>query len=74
MRVVGVNEGAENVQKTRDFVAQMLMDVLKLDERPVINRTHRALCRRPGDSEPPRHLVVRIHHCYAYQNMMQKVM
>lgn len=64
----------EHGLKTRDFVAQMLKEVLHLEEAPEVDRAHRALWRRPGNSEPPRHLVARIHYCYAYEDIIQKVM
>lgn len=51
LRIAGVKEGEENGQKVRDFVAQLLMEVLQLDEKPVIDRAHRALRQRPGDNE-----------------------
>ena len=72
LRVVGIREGREDGQKTRDFVAQMLKEVLNLEKVPEIDRAHRALRRRPGDNEPPRHLIARIHYCHAYEDIMQK--
>lgn len=73
LRIAGVKEGLENGQKTRDFVAQLLTDVLKLDERPRIDRAHRALRERPDDEEPPRHLIVRVHYCDAFDEIVNKV-
>ena len=74
LRIAGVKEGEERGQKARDFVAQLLMEVLQLDEKPVIDRAHRALRQRPGDNEPPRHLILRVHHCHALESILQKVM
>lgn len=74
LRIAGVKEGEENGQKARDFVAQLLMEVLQLDEKPVIDRAHRALRQRPGDNEPPRHLILRVHYCHALESILQKVM
>ena len=74
LRIAGVKEGEENGQKTRDFVAQLLMDVLKLDEKPVIDRAHRALRERPSGNGPPRHLILRVHYCHALEDILQKVM
>ncbi len=43
LRVAGVKEGKEAGHKTRDFVAQMLKEVLSLEEVPLTDRAHRAL-------------------------------
>lgn len=43
LRIAGVKEGEERGQGARDFVAQLLMEVLQLDEKPMIDRAHRAL-------------------------------
>lgn len=73
LRIAGVKEGAENGQKPREFVAQLLAEVLELDERPLIDRAHRALRVRPGDKEPPRHLILRVHYCHAFEDIVQKL-
>lgn len=46
LRIAGVKEGEGKGQKTRDFVAQLLTDAFKLDERPVTEQAHRALRER----------------------------
>lgn len=74
LRIAGVKEGLESGKKTRDFAAQLLAGALQLDERPVIDRAHRALRERPGNNEPPRHLIIRIHYCDAFEEIMKKVM
>ncbi|KAI4891660.1 hypothetical protein NFI96_007545, partial [Prochilodus magdalenae] len=74
LRIAGVKEGLENGQKTRDFVAQLLTDVLQLEEKPVIDRAHRALRVRLGDNELPRHLIIRVHYCHAFEEILKKVM
>ncbi|KAK1878433.1 LINE-1 type transposase domain containing protein 1 [Dissostichus eleginoides] len=60
LRVAGVKEGKENGQRTRLFVAELLKETLGLEKAPEIDRAHRALRRRAGDNEPPRHLIARI--------------
>ena len=74
LRVARVKEGSENGQKPREFVAQLLKEVLNLTDAPVIDRAHRALRKRPGNDEPPRHFIVRLHYCHAYEDIMQKAM
>ena len=69
-----MKEGEEGGKKARDFVAQKLMEVIQLEEKPVIDRAHRALRQRLGDNEPPRHLILRVHYCHALETILQKVM
>ena len=73
LRIAGVKEGEEKGQKARDFVAQLLMEVLQLDEKPLIDRAHRALRQRPGDNEPPRHLILRMHYCHALESILHEI-
>lgn len=74
LRLAQVKEGLENGVKTRDFVAQLLAEVLQLDEKPLLDRAHRALRTRPGDNEPPRHLIIRVHYCHVFDEILKKVM
>lgn len=74
LRIAGVKEGLENGKKTRDFVAQLLAEVLQLDERPMIDQAYRALRVRPEDNEPPRHLIIKIHYCHVFEEILKKVM
>lgn len=73
MRIAADKEGKENGQKTRDFVAQLLIDVLKLDGKPMIDQAHRALQECPADFIPPRHLILRIHYCHELEDIFQRV-
>ncbi|KAF3836074.1 hypothetical protein F7725_028632 [Dissostichus mawsoni] len=73
LRVAGVKEGKENGQRTRLFVAELLKEMLGLEKAPEIDRAHRALRRRAGDSELPRHLIARVHYCHAFEDIMKKV-
>ncbi|KAK1901075.1 LINE-1 retrotransposable element ORF1 protein [Dissostichus eleginoides] len=73
LRVAGVKEGKENGQRTRLFVAELLKETLGLENAPEIDRAHRALRRRAGDNEPPRHLIARVHSCPAFEDIMKKV-
>lgn len=49
------------------------MEVLGLDELPVLDRAHRALRLRPEDSDPPWQLIARIHHGHTMEKIMRKV-
>lgn len=73
IRIVGIQEGMENDQGAREFVAKLLMDVLGLDELPILDRAHRALCSWLEDSDPPQHIIARIHFGRTMENIMRKV-
>lgn len=42
------------------YTVQLLQDLLGLDDRPVLDRSHSTLCDWPKDGDPPRPLVVRM--------------
>lgn len=73
LRVAGVKEGSEVGPSVRDFAALLLREALDLDETPLIERAHRALRRRAGDTEPPRHLIIKVHYWHIYEDIMRKV-
>ncbi|KAJ8353857.1 hypothetical protein SKAU_G00214240 [Synaphobranchus kaupii] len=61
IRVLGLPEGVEGLQPT-EFMAELLKKVLQLEEKTVLDHTHRLLKAKPKDGEPPRPLVIRVHH------------
>lgn len=65
LRVAGINEGNEDGQKPREPVAQLSKEVLNLTDAPGTDRAHRALRKRPGNDEPPRHFIARLPYCHA---------
>lgn len=58
--------------KPRDFIAQLLMEALSLDNLPFVDRAHRALRNRPGDDEPPRAFIIRLHYTHEMEEILQK--
>ncbi|KAK7889688.1 hypothetical protein WMY93_009522 [Mugilogobius chulae] len=72
IRIAGVKEGKEYGQRVSDFVAQLLKTTLALDDTPLLDRAHRALRVRPGDDEPPRHLIARVHYCHTLDEILRK--
>ena len=60
IRLVSVPEGAEGVRPT-EFIAQLLMDTLGLDELPPLDRAHRTLRTKPSEGKPPRPFVICLH-------------
>lgn len=73
LRITVLKEGAEHGQTRREFAAGLLKDVLELEEKPVIDRTHNALRKRPGENEPPRHLILKIHHGHVFDDIFRKI-
>lgn len=71
IRVLGVPEGLEGPRVT-DFVAQLLQDLLGLEEKPVLDRAHRTLREKPKEGNPPRPLVVRIHLFHVRTLILQR--
>ncbi|KAK7893118.1 hypothetical protein WMY93_022270 [Mugilogobius chulae] len=71
IRIAGVKEGKEYGQRVSDFVAQLLKTTLALDDTPLLDRAHRALRVRPGDDEPPRHLIARVHYCHTLDEILR---
>ncbi|KAE8296873.1 hypothetical protein D5F01_LYC05643 [Larimichthys crocea] len=71
IRIVGVPEGVEG-STTRDFVADLLKDVLSLDEKPLIDRVHRTLRRSPGPRGPPRPFILRLHYYHVLEDILRK--
>lgn len=71
IRIIGIPEGAEG-STPRDFIAGLLQDVLSLDEKPLIDRAHRTLRRRPDPQEPPRPFVLRLHYYHVLEDILRK--
>lgn len=71
LRITGLREGIDNGQTAREFVAGLLKGVLELEEKPVI--ALRALRKCPGDNEPPRHLILNVHHGHVFDDIFCKI-
>jgi len=71
IRITGVREGSETT-KPRDFIANLLKDVLSLDEAPLIDRAHRTLRQRSNPSDPPRPFVIRLHYYHVLEDILRK--
>ncbi|KAI2644979.1 LINE-1 retrotransposable element ORF1 protein [Labeo rohita] len=72
IRVLHIKEGAESRMKPRDFMAQLLKEALSLDNLPLVDRAHRALRNHPGDEEPPRAFVLRLHYTHEMEEILQR--
>lgn len=71
IRIIGVPEGKEG-PRPRDFVAQLLTDMLSLEEKTLIDRCHRSLQQRPTDGEPPRPFILRLHYYHTVEDILRK--
>ncbi|XP_048086705.1 uncharacterized protein LOC125286061 [Alosa alosa] len=71
IRIIGIPEGAEG-SAPHDFVADLLQEVLSLEAKPLIDRAHRTLCRRPDPQEPPRPIVLRLHYYHVLEGILRK--
>lgn len=57
--LVGLPEGSEGSRPT-EYVAQLLKEILRLQDKPLLDRAHRTLREKPKKGEPPRPLVIKV--------------
>lgn len=66
IRIIGVPEGVEG-SWPRDFVADLLKDVLSLDEKSLIDRVHRTRCT--GEALT---LILRLHYYHVLEDILRQ--
>lgn len=71
LRLVGLPEGSEGSRPT-EYVAQLLQEILQLQDKPLLDRAHRTLREKPKKGEPPRPLVIRVHYFHVRTEILQK--
>lgn len=71
IRLIGIPENSEG-PKVTDFVANMLQESLGLDEKPMLDRAHRALREKPKPGAPPRPIVARVHFFHTRSMILQR--
>ncbi|KAE8288334.1 hypothetical protein D5F01_LYC12201 [Larimichthys crocea] len=71
IRIIGVPEGAEG-PRPRDFIAGLLQDALSLEDKPLIDRAHRTLRKKPDPHEPPRPFVLRLHYFHVLEDILRR--
>ncbi|KAK5936002.1 hypothetical protein CgunFtcFv8_021308 [Champsocephalus gunnari] len=71
IRMIGVPEGKEGT-RPREFISQLLTDLLSLDQKPLIDRCHRSLRQCPSDGQPPRPFILRLHYYHAVEDILRK--
>lgn len=60
VRIVGIPESPGSCSTSA--VSALLKEAFKLDEAPLIDRSHRSLQAAPGKGEPPRTVIARLHY------------
>ncbi|KAK1900600.1 LINE-1 retrotransposable element ORF1 protein [Dissostichus eleginoides] len=71
IHMIGVPEGKEG-KRPREFISQLLTDLLSLEQKPLIDRCHRSLRQRPSDGQPPRPFILRLHYYHAVEDILRK--
>lgn len=71
IRVIRVHKGLEG-SRPLNFTADLLKDVLSLDEKPLTDRVHRTLRRSPDPREPPRPFILRLHYYHVLKDILWK--
>ncbi|KAI4832981.1 hypothetical protein KUCAC02_015915 [Chaenocephalus aceratus] len=71
IRLVGISEGLEGPRST-EFIAKLLQEILRLDEKPLLDRAHRTLRDRPREGDAPRPFVVRVHYFHIRNEILRR--
>lgn len=71
IRLVGLAEGCEGSRPT-EYVAQLLQEILHLQDKPLLDRAHRTLREKPKKGEPPRPFVIRVHFFHVRTEILQR--
>ncbi|KAJ4948200.1 hypothetical protein JOQ06_019737 [Pogonophryne albipinna] len=71
IRLVGISEGLEGPRPT-EFIAKLLQEILRLDEKPLLDRAHRTLRDRPREGDAPRPFVVRVHYFHIRNEILRR--
>lgn len=69
IRIIGIPEGKEGPQP-REFISQLLSEMLSLSEPPLIDRAHRINRPKPKPEDPPRPFILRLHYFYVREEIL----
>lgn len=72
LRIIGIKERREEGKRAVDYIAQCMKETLSLDKPPVLDRVHRTLRMRPGNSDPPRVFIIRCHYYQEKEEILRK--
>lgn len=68
--VLSVPDGLEGPRAT-DFIAELLLDLRGLNEKPLLDRAHQALREKPKDGDPPEPFIARVHFFHVQTRILQ---
>lgn len=71
IRLVGLPEGLEGPRAT-EFIATLLQEILRLDDKPLLDRAHRTLRDKPKEGDAPRPVVVRVHYFHIRNEILRR--
>ncbi|KAL7882930.1 hypothetical protein SRHO_G00005880 [Serrasalmus rhombeus] len=73
IRIIGIPERLEGPRPT-SFIESLLLDVFGSDsftKPPAVDRAHRSLAPMPKQHQPPRPMIVRLHHFQTRERIFQ---
>ncbi|KAI4876849.1 hypothetical protein NFI96_011082, partial [Prochilodus magdalenae] len=62
IRLIGIPENDSRFILSNSSVSELLKEAFSLEKSPLVDRAHRSLAPRPGPSEPPRPIIVKLHY------------
>lgn len=68
---MGIPEELEGASPT-EFISNLLQKVLRLEEKPLLDRAHRTLQAKPRSDQPPRPFVIRVHYCHIRELILRQ--
>lgn len=71
VRIIGIPEGKEG-PNVKNFVAELLKDLLALQNSPLLDRAHRSLQSRPGPGEPSRAIILKCHYHHECEEILRR--
>ncbi|XP_060765595.1 uncharacterized protein LOC132873812 [Neoarius graeffei] len=71
LRILGIPEGDEGSRPT-EFIAQLLQDMLELEEKPLLDGAHRSLRPKPKRGKPLRAFVIRVHYYHVHDQIHRR--
>uniref|UniRef100_A0AAV2KW34 Transposase element L1Md-A101/L1Md-A102/L1Md-A2 n=1 Tax=Knipowitschia caucasica TaxID=637954 RepID=A0AAV2KW34_KNICA len=71
IRLIGLAEGLE-LPNTREFISQLLRDLLRLEEVPLLDRAHRSSREKPKEGAPPRPIIIRVHYFHVKEQILRR--
>lgn len=71
IRLIGLAEGLE-LPNSREFISQLLRDLLGLEDVPLLDRAHRSSREKPKEGAPPRPIIIRVHYFHVKELILRR--